>query len=222
MRGFFKYFYLIFILLIFSTYTPYYQNNRDSFFFPIKKIEIEKNLIVDSKKLKNELGYLIGNSIFFINKDKVNLTIKKFRFIKSYKIKKIYPNKLKFIINENQPVAVYFDKNSTYYLTENGKKITYFNLNGFDNLPSVIGNNKNFVAFYQDLKSKNFNMSQIASFQYFDLGRWDIVLKNKKTIKLPSDNYIKAVENFLLLENKNNFENYQIFDYRIKNQLILK
>ena len=220
--GFFKYFSLIFILLIFSTYTPYYQNERDSFFFPIKKIEVEKNLIVDSKKLKNELRYLIGNSIFFINKDKVNLTIKKFEFIKGYKIKKVYPNKLKFIINENQPVAVYFDKNSTYFLTEDGKKITYYNISGFDNLPSVIGNNKNFVAFYQDLKSKNFNMSQIASFQHFDLGRWDVVLKNKKIIKLPSDNYIEAIENFLLLENKNNFEKYQIFDYRIKDQLILK
>ena len=68
MTGFFKYFSLVFIFLIFSTYTPYYQNERDSFFFPIKKIEIEKNIIVDSEKLKNELGYLIGNSIFFINK----------------------------------------------------------------------------------------------------------------------------------------------------------
>ena len=65
-------------------------------------------------------------------------------------------------------------------------------------------------------------MNQIASFQHFDLGRWDIVLKNKKIIKFPSDNYMQAVENFLLLENKNNFEKYQIFDYRIKDQLILK
>lgn len=222
MTGSFKYFSLVFIFLIFSTYTPYYQNERDSFFFPIKKIEIEKNIIVDSEKLKNELGYLIGNSIFFINKDKINLTIKKFEFIKGYKIKKVYPNKLRFIINENQPVAVYFDKNSTYFLTEDGKKITYNDISEFNNLPSVIGNNKNFVSFYQNLKSKNFNMSQISSFQHFDLGRWDIVLKDKKIIKLPPDNYIQAVENFLLLENKNNFEKYQIFDYRIKDQLILK
>ena len=220
--GFFKYFSLIFILLIFTTYTPYYQNDGDSFFFPIKEIEVEKNLIVDSKKLKNELEYLIGSNIFFINENKVNLTIKKFEFIKGYKIKKIYPNKLKFIINENQPVAVYFDKNGTYFLTEDGKKITYYNVSRFDNLPSVIDNNENFVTFYQDLKSKNFNMNQIASFQHFDLGRWDIVLKNKKIIKFPSDNYMQAVENFLLLENKNNFEKYQIFDYRIKDQLILK
>ena len=65
-------------------------------------------------------------------------------------------------------------------------------------------------------------MSQIISYQHFEIGRWDIVLEDKRVIKLPTNNYLQSINNFLLIKNKNNFEKYKIFDYRIKDQLILK
>ena len=40
--------------------------------------------------------------------------------------------------------------------------------------------------------------------------------------KLPIKDYILSLENFSNLSGKNNFDKYQIFDYRIKDQLILK
>ena len=61
----------------------------------------------------------------------------------------------------------------------------------------------------------------MKSFYYFDIGRWDIVLKNGKTIKLPVNNFVESIENFIEIEKKINFESYSIFDYRIKDQLIL-
>ena len=46
--------------------------------------------------------------------------------------------------------------------------------------------------------------------------------KNSNIIKLPSQNYIKSLKNYLDLEGKNAFKKYKVFDYRIINQLILK
>ena len=41
-------------------------------------------------------------------------------------------------------------------------------------------------------------------------------------VKLPSNDYLESLNNFLRLEIDQNFEKYKIFDYRINNQLILK
>ena len=50
----------------------------------------------------------------------------------------------------------------------------------------------------------------------------DIETKNNRIIKLPEFNYGESIQNYLSLRNKNEFENYKIFDFRIENQLILK
>ena len=72
------------------------------------------------------------------------------------------------------------------------------------------------------LNKNNFPISDIKSFYYFDIGRWDIIMKDQKIIKLPTKNFNESVKNFLRLESEINFEKYKIFDYRIKDQLILK
>ena len=46
--------------------------------------------------------------------------------------------------------------------------------------------------------------------------------KKNQTIKLPMEDYIQSLENFILLKDQANFEKYKIFDYRISQQLILK
>ena len=43
---------------------------------------------------------------------------------------------------------------------------------------------------YIALNQLAFPISEIKSFYYFDIGRWDIVLKNNKVIKLPVKNLL--------------------------------
>ena len=45
---------------------------------------------------------------------------------------------------------------------------------------------------------------------------------NKKVIKLNSKKYLENIKNYLKLREKNSFKKYEVFDYRIDNQLILK
>ena len=98
MNSFIKYLIFFFIFIIFSTYTPNYSSQKNSIFFPVKEIEIDNYSITKPKKIINELDYLLGKSILFIDKNNINLSIKKFDFIDEFKIKRIYPNTLKFII----------------------------------------------------------------------------------------------------------------------------
>ena len=90
-----------------------------------------------------------------------------------------------------------------------------------EELPNIFGEQKNFLKIYNALNELGFPISEIKSFYYFDIGRWDIIINNKKAIKLPVENFFKSLEIYLKLNKKGNFEKYLIFDYRIKNQLIL-
>ena len=65
-------------------------------------------------------------------------------------------------------------------------------------------------------------MEIIKAFYYFEIGRWDIVLKDNRTIKLPDNNYKNILIKIDSILNENSFSKYKIFDYRIKDRLVLK
>ena len=92
----------------------------------------------------------------------------------------------------------------------------------YQNLPYVFGDHEKFKIFYNNLKKTNFPYDKIKKFTLYESNRWDIETKNKVIIKLPADNYIESIENYLSISDDSEFENYKFFDYRIDNQLILK
>ena len=79
-----------------------------------------------------------------------------------------------------------------------------------------------FYKLYETLKRVNFQMDLINEINYFAIDRWDILLKNGKLLKLPTERLESSVEKFISIYNKDNFKNFKIFDFRINGQLILE
>ncbi len=113
-------------------------------------------------------------------------------------------------------------KKKKFYLSEKIELIEFRNLDNYKNLPYVFGNQAEFETLYNNLKKINFPLDLIKKYILFESNRWDLETKNKKIIKLPNSNYIKSLENYLDIKNKDSFQKFFIFDYRIKEQLILK
>ena len=90
-----------------------------------------------------------------------------------------------------------------------------------EGLPNIIGNHENFFDLYKVLILNSFAINEVKSFYYFNIGRWDVILKDGKIIKLPPKNYESSIKNFNEMKSYNNLNKYSIFDYRIKDQLIL-
>ena len=67
-----------------------------------------------------------------------------------------------------------------------------------------------------------FPIEIINKYIFYESDRWDLETISGKTIKLPSNEYLKSLKNFLDIKEKNDFMKYKVFDYRIDNQLILK
>ena len=210
------------LLMILTTYNPN-SLSLDINVFKIKVIEISNDKIINEKKLLNTLyTELYDTNLFFLKNEKVLNIIDKNKIITRLEIKKIYPDKLHIKIYEKDPIAIVNKNKQKFYLINNGEEIDYFDNLKLSHLPNIFGNQENFLKIYSVLNKNNFPISDIKSFYYFDIGRWDIIMKDQKIIKLPTKNFNESVKNFLRLESEINFEKYKIFDYRIKDQLILK
>ena len=222
MKSSLKIYFYIFIFFIFSTYNSKYDKESISILFPIKEILIENNVVSNFSELKYDLSFLINTNLFFLNKEKIITIVNKHDFISNIQLKKKYPNTLKILVIERIPIATRIIDKKKFYITKNNKKINFINLKIYENLPSIFGKYKNFNFFYEDLKNNNFKMSEIKSFYYFEIGRWDIVLKNERIIKLPEKKYQDILPKINSILEDSNFSKYKIFDFRIKDQLILQ
>jgi cell division protein FtsQ len=222
MNRLFKFLILILIFIFLTTLNPIYKKDNKSLIFPIRTIKLVNNFAVNVDDLILELSYLEGKNLLFINEEELKSKILRFDFISSFEFKKILPDTLKVKVFEKKPIAIFIKEKKKFYITKNGDLIKFKNLDIYNNLPILFGNKNNFPGIIKKLDDVNFSLEKIKSFHSFDIGRWDLILKNDKVIKLPKIEYIKALENFILIENNKKFEDYVIFDYRIKDQLILK
>mgnify|MGYP003949284093 CR=1 FL=1 len=208
------------LLLIFTTYKP--QSLFSITKFNIQEIIIENNSILEDFKIKKDLINIYNKNLIFLSTLDIKEILKKNTFIDSFVVKKIYPNSIKIKIFEKKPIAIIQYKKKKFYISENIDLIEYQDLENFVNLPVIFGDEKNFEILFNELKKINFPFEIIKTFYFFETKRWDLETHKGKTIKLPVKNYKKSLESFLILKEKNNFKKYKIFDYRIKNQLILK
>ena len=211
------------LIIVFVLFASYYPKNDfiKNLNLNIKEIEIKNNLTIKTDKVKRKLDFLYDENLFFLNTDKIQEIFNKEEFIESFVVKKIYPNTLKLIIVEKKPIAILQNKKKKYYISDKGVLINFVEIDRYNGLPIVFGNGKNFYSLYLDLQSIKFPLETIKSFYFFESGRWDLVMQNDKIIKLPIKNYLSSLTNFMLSKTNNNFNLYKIFDYRIRDQLIL-
>ena len=211
-------FLVLFILL--TTYKPKFELAIESQ-INIKKIEIKNNSILNTNEIKKSLNFLYEENLLFLNSSDIENKLMNITFIESYSIKKIYPNIIQLSITEKKPIAILQIKKEKFYISDKGEFIKYRNIDVYKNLPVVFGNRDKFYSLYKNLQDLNFPLKKIKSFYYFESDRWDLALNDGKVIKLPIKDYLLSLENFMNSTKNNNLNNYKLFDYRIKDQLIL-
>lgn len=209
---------IIFFLLL-STYNI---QNKFRLNIPIEKIIVENNELIKDETIRNQLTFLYDTNLFFLKVNKINEKLNEIDLIESYEIKKVFPEKIIIKVFEKKPIAIIQDKRKKLIYTNNHDVIKYFDLDKFENLPLVYASKINFKKFYKSLNNNEFPLNEIKTLYFFESNRWDILTKDDKTIRLPINHYEKSLKNYLSLKDKSNFKKYKIFDYRIKDQLILR
>ena len=220
-----KLFLWTFLFIFLTTFYFDLSKTNVSEFFTIKNFEIKNTENTDIDLAYSKLEKFKNNNIFLINNDEIASSITDLDFVKNIGIKKIYPDKIKININEHKIVAVISNKENKYILSKEGHIIKNYN-DKFNSLPLIYGKNTEnyFPYFYKLLNDINFNLNKVKYLKYFESNRWDIFLKDGKLIKLSSDEseIKKSLADFIAVYSDKKFEQYKIFDFRVKNQLILK
>ena len=214
----------LFIFIFLSTYSLNSAQKKKISIFLIENINIEGNINVNKDDLKNKLNEFYGKSLIFLNRKELSQIASEFVFIKEIKIKKIYPSTINILIKENEPLAILIENEKKTLLLEMGNTTTNYIINNKESLPIVNGKGakKKFYKLYEILKRVNFQMDLINEINYFAIDRWDILLKNGKLLKLPTERLESSVKKFISIYDKDNFKNFKIFDFRINGQLILE
>ncbi len=209
------------LLLLLSTYNIQENFKLNSKFY-INNITVENNLVISEKKIRQKLSFIYKRNLFFLRENEIRNKLNEIDFIDSYEIKKIYPNKIKIKVFEKKPIAILQNKREKKYFTSKGSLVSFIYLDEFKSLPLVFGDEKSFKTLNDELEKINFPYKEIKTFYLFETGRWDLLTIKNQTIKLPISDYNISLKNFLDLKDQASFEKYKIFDYRIKDQLILK
>ena len=165
---------------------------------------------------------IYDKNLIFLKNSEIKKLLMQNSFVESFNIKKKYPNSLKIEIFEKKPIAILIDKKGKFYISEKIELIEFKNISNYRNLPYIFGDLEKFKIFYNDLKKIDFPFDKIKKYILLETNRWDLETKDNKTLKLPIENYILSLENYLNLESNNSFQKYKTFDYRINSQLILK
>ncbi len=213
-------YWLLTLFILLTTFNPK-SSLIPKLSFKINQIKIENNTIINSNEIEKKLSFLKGTSLFLLKTKDISRSLESISFIESFTIKKVFPNKIIVSITEKTPIAVLTKEKKNFFISDKGELIRFKKLDNFENLPLIFGNPKSFNSLYKDLLYLKFPTKEIKSFYFFESERWDLVMQNGKVIKLPNKDYIISLEKFMNIKNDVNFKNYKIFDFRIKDQLIL-
>ena len=212
--------YIFFYLIIFIILSSIHNSNFKNYnFFTIKKIEVVGLNETDNLLLENKLTNLIGSNIFSLNKESFKL-INTVNLIKSYDVKKIYPNQVKVNLEPAVAISVVIYFNEKVILGNNGKIIYLKNLP--KNVPEVTGTN-DINKVFQTIKifnKSNFDIKNIKKINFFPSERIDIELENDKKIKFPINLTIRSLNFSRRLIEKEEFNKSKIIDLRIPGKII--
>ena len=106
------------LLLLLSTYISE-KNLKFKFIFNIKEITVKNNKLLSKKDVMNDLSFLYGHNLLFINFKKIENKLKKNNLIENFEIKKIYPNKIIVKIFEKTQFLFCKIKKKYYYTDKN-------------------------------------------------------------------------------------------------------
>ena len=207
---------LIVFLILSSTHNSNFKYNN---FFKVKKIEVVGLNKTDNSFLENEFTDLVGSNIFTLNKKSFEL-INSVNQIKSYNVKKIYPNQVKVYLESAKAIGFVKNINELIILGNNGKIIEQQTLP--KNIPEVTGTNdmKKIFQTIEIIKKSDFDIRKIKKINFFPSKRIDIEFENKKKIKFPINLKIDDLNFGFRVFNDEKFNQVKIIDLRIPNKVI--
>ena len=217
------YFYLVSFLFLSTFFNNNLINNLKSI-FKITDVKVENTKKEINDDILSNTSFLLGENIFFVNKNFLIEKFNKLSFIESISIKKKYPSIINIQTKQTNLIAITYLDQKKYFVGQNGNFILAKQISNKKKLPIIFGKFKpnDYIFLRRELLNQKINLNEITRYYFHKNRRWDLYFANNIIIQLPNKNISEAINLFKKFRSKNNINSNKIIDLRIKNRLILR
>jgi cell division protein FtsQ len=179
---------------------------------------------------KNEILQALGiqknSPILELDVQRAQETLEHILWIRSAIVERRLPDTVYIKLEERKPMALWQYNQVMQVLGDDGVPISVSSIDPFKNLPMIVGKGApaHTPHLLQALKKNPSIQELVKSSVRVGERRWNLVLKNGITIRLPEEGIEKALQRLMMLENKHHLvnKNVSVIDLRIPDRLILK
>ena len=211
------------LLILLTTFNPELPLLKLGFFI-IKTVNVYDSKNADLEKIKKQFNFLVNTSILSIDHKKMNEVVLQNEWIHFLNINKKFPSTVNVMVVEHEPFVFWKKGNNNLIITKEFTLIEKFNSNNFSNQTLAKGNFdiEDLKRLYKALNNNNFDLANIASFEFINSERWDLFLKGNKKIMLGRYDYNQQINNLnkVLIQSKD--EKFTYVDLRLKNKIFVK
>ncbi|MDR2075166.1 MAG: cell division protein FtsQ/DivIB [Holosporales bacterium] len=190
-----------------------------TFGFIVSDISVNEQWIQKNIKIKN------GDILFVSSAENIFRDVKSNLWVKDLIVHKSLPNKISVSVSRKKAVAVFQENSKFTLIDENGEDIECVDVKKLkDKIPIVAGEGarKEFWLLMKTISRYPTVLNKLNSVSYIRGRRWDLIVSEGITVKLPEKNINESLESLelLLRQPKFNKNTIKIIDLRVKDKVI--
>ncbi|MDA9682263.1 FtsQ-type POTRA domain-containing protein [Candidatus Pelagibacter sp.] len=217
------YFYLVSFLFISTIFNNNLISNLKNV-FKITEVKVENTKKEINDNILSNTSFLLGENIFFVNKNFLIEKFNKLDFIESISIKKKYPSIINIQTKQTNLIAFTYLDQKKYFVGQNGNFIIAKQISNKKKLPIIFGKFEpdDYIFLQKELLSQKIDLNEITRYYFHKNKRWDLYFENNILVKLPEKNIFEAIKLYKLFKSRNGLQANSTVDLRIPNRIVVK
>ncbi len=153
-------------------------------------------------EIVDALGPILGQSILQLSLDDAKARIENLGWVRSAAVTRLLPDTISVSIRERVPAAVWQLKGVFHLIDEEGAIIREIDAGEYANRPLIVGAGAPEAAggILKALGEKEALRKRVQALVRVGERRWDLHLYNEIEIRLPEDEYARAIDDLALLQ----------------------
>ncbi len=162
--------------------------------FKLETVIIKGNKHIEPKEVVATLNADVGTPLFAVSLKNTYHNLIKNSWIKNLSVMRRLPNTIVIHITERIPIAIWQHEQKLALIDFEGNIIDTQHIEDFPNLLQVVGSDANLYADHliDSIKNEPALDGNVVSAVRYGERRWNLILKQNITVKMPEHNFDKA------------------------------
>lgn len=207
------------------SFNKYVELLSKKFGYTLQEVELNSLNYIRKEDILKHFNNYLSKSIFIVPITDIAEDIENNNWVRSVEIKNNLKNKITINIKESKPVAIYYNGTNFILIDELGRVIDFAKKNDIENYIILEGKNA-YTKIKLLLKVIPDRLKPlIIKAHYINNRRWDIYIQDNLKIKLPENDYEKALKVLVDIYDdvyNSNIKKINFIDLRLPNKAIIK